>query len=121
MQTSARSSSEQVRGLNMPLPKTVCTKSAGSGAAAKFCEGNLPNPWTCSAAKRIFDCVCVLLALPVLVPLALAIAAVVRITSPGPVLFLQKRVGRYGSVFTILKFRTMMVAPGDRPAAVFSA
>ena len=81
-------------------------------AAGKRREGNLQSPWTCSPAKRLFDCVCVLLALPVLVPLALAIAAVVRITSPGPVLFPQKRVGRNGSVFTILKFRTMIHVAG---------
>ena len=38
----------------------------------------------------------------------LAIAAAVRLTSPGPVLFLQKRMGRHGRTFTILKFRTLI-------------
>ena len=38
----------------------------------------------------------------------LAIAAAVRLTSPGPVLFLQKRMGRHGRAFTILKFRTLI-------------
>ncbi len=66
------------------------------------------SPWSRSAAKRLFDCACVLLALPVLLPLMLAIAAAVRLTSPGPVLFLQKRMGRYGRTFTILKFRTLI-------------
>lgn len=66
------------------------------------------SPWSGSWAKRFFDCVCVLLSLPVLVPLLLAIYAAVRITSAGPVFFLQERVGRYGSTFTILKFRTMV-------------
>jgi len=65
------------------------------------------SPWSSSAAKRVFDCGCVLLALPVLAPLALAIAAAVRLTSRGPVLFLQKRTGRHGRSFTIFKFRTM--------------
>lgn len=68
------------------------------------------SPWSGSAAKRVFDCGCVLLALPVLVPLVLAIAAAVRLTSRGPVLFLQKRVGRHGRTFTIFKFRTMIHA-----------
>lgn len=68
------------------------------------------SPWSGSAAKRIFDCGCVLLALPLLAPLALAIAAAVRLTSQGPVLFLQKRTGRHGRTFTIFKFRTIIHA-----------
>jgi lipopolysaccharide/colanic/teichoic acid biosynthesis glycosyltransferase len=68
------------------------------------------SPWSCSAGKRLFDCACVLLSLPVLLPLMLAIAAAVRFTSPGPVLFLQKRMGRHGRAFTILKFRTLIHA-----------
>jgi lipopolysaccharide/colanic/teichoic acid biosynthesis glycosyltransferase len=76
-----------------------------------------PSAWSCSAAKRIFDCACVVLALPVLIPILLAVAAAVRFTSPGPVLFLQKRVGRNGRTFTILKFRTMVdVADGTHHA-----
>jgi lipopolysaccharide/colanic/teichoic acid biosynthesis glycosyltransferase len=66
--------------------------------------------WSSSAAKRVFDSVCVLLALPVLAPLTLAVAAVVRVTSQGPVLFLQKRTGRNGRTFAIFKFRTMIHA-----------
>nr|WP_274604253.1 sugar transferase [Sphingomonas sp. CFBP 13706] len=47
-----------------------------------------------------------LIALPFLAAAALA----VRFSSPGPVLFRQRRVGRNGDVFDILKFRTMRVA-----------
>jgi len=49
----------------------------------------------------------VLLALPLLIPVVLAVALAVRFTSRGPILFLQKRMGRDGRAFTILKFRTM--------------
>lgn len=66
------------------------------------------SPWSQSAAKRVFDCLCVLLALPLLLPLLLLVALAVRCTSEGPVLFLQKRVGAHGRIFTILKFRTML-------------
>jgi len=70
------------------------------------------SPWTRSTAKRVFDCVCVLLALPVVVPLLLAIGAAVGLTSRGPVLFLQKRAGMNGRTFTIFKFRTMVHVSG---------
>jgi lipopolysaccharide/colanic/teichoic acid biosynthesis glycosyltransferase len=65
------------------------------------------SSWSQSGGKRLFDFLCVLLALPLLVPIYLVIALAVRLTSSGPVLFLQKRVGRHGKLFTILKFRTM--------------
>jgi lipopolysaccharide/colanic/teichoic acid biosynthesis glycosyltransferase len=66
------------------------------------------SSWSQSGTKRLFDFLSVLLALPLLVPIYLVIALAVRLTSSGPVLFLQKRVGRHGQAFTILKFRTMM-------------
>jgi lipopolysaccharide/colanic/teichoic acid biosynthesis glycosyltransferase len=66
------------------------------------------SSWSQSGTKRLFDFLCVLLALPLVVPIYLAIALAVRLTSSGPVLFLQKRVGRHGKLFTILKFRTMI-------------
>lgn len=69
---------------------------------------NRLDPWSRSTAKRLFDCGCVLVSLPVLVPLMLAIGAAVRLTSRGPVFFLQERMGRHGRPFTILKFRTML-------------
>ena len=66
------------------------------------------SPWSESGAKRLFDCACVLLALPLLALVLPPIALAVRLTSPGPVFFLQKRMGRYGHTFTIFKFRTLI-------------
>jgi len=86
----------------------------------KLAPGEL-SFWSQSAAKRLFDCVCVLAALPVLVPLLLAVAAAVRATSSGPVFFLQKRLGRRGRSFTILKFRTMVHDPDAAYHAVTTA
>ncbi len=77
--------------------------------------------WSQCAGKRLFDCLCVLLALPLLIPILLGIAAAVRLTSLGPVLFLQKRVGCHGCIFTILKFRTMMHDRDARHHAVTTA
>ena len=57
--------------------------------------------------KRGADALLSLLALVCLSPLYLALALAVKLTSPGPALFRQKRVGRGGRLFTIYKFRTM--------------
>jgi lipopolysaccharide/colanic/teichoic acid biosynthesis glycosyltransferase len=79
------------------------------------------SAWSQSGAKRFFDCVCVLLALPLLIPALLVVALAVWLTSPGPILFLQKRMGRDGKPFTILKFRTMLHVTDNRHHAVTTA
>ena len=60
-----------------------------------------------SVPKRLFDFTAALLGLVVLSPLMLAVAVLVRATSPGPALFIQERVGRHGRLFRCAKFRTM--------------
>ncbi len=57
--------------------------------------------------KRTFDLVFSVLAVIILSPLLLAIAVLVKLSSPGPILFRQERVGRHARRFTLLKFRTM--------------
>lgn len=78
--------------------------------------------WSGSAAKRIFDTACVLCALPLVLPIVLVVWLAVRLTSPGPALFRQQRMGRNGRAFTILKFRTMPVCadPASRPTLTSS-
>lgn len=61
------------------------------------------------ALDRIAGCAGVVAASPVLLVLAL----LVRLTSPGPILFRQERVGLDGKIFGMLKFRTMRVQPGS--------
>jgi Undecaprenyl-phosphate glucose phosphotransferase len=60
-----------------------------------------------SLTKRVFDLIFSLGVLAVLWPLLLALAAAVRLTSPGPVLYRQERMGLDGQRFHMLKFRTM--------------
>jgi lipopolysaccharide/colanic/teichoic acid biosynthesis glycosyltransferase len=60
-----------------------------------------------SRAKRALDLVLVVLASPLLVPVGLFTALLVMVTSRGPVLFGQERVGLCGERFTMYKFRTM--------------
>jgi exopolysaccharide biosynthesis polyprenyl glycosylphosphotransferase len=59
--------------------------------------------------KSIFDKVVAGLALLLLAPVLLAVAAIVWLTSEGPVFFIQVRIGRGGEEFRMLKFRTMVV------------
>ncbi|MFO0928097.1 MAG: sugar transferase [Gemmataceae bacterium] len=59
--------------------------------------------------KRAVDVVASGAALVVLAPLLLLIAAIIKLTSRGPVLFCQRRSGRGGRPFQIYKFRTMVV------------
>jgi|SRR5690606_38788062 len=60
-------------------------------------------------ARRAFNFVCSLAGLVVLSPVLVAVAIAVRADSPGPVFYRQKRVGRGGALFDILKFRSMRV------------
>ncbi|NLD44111.1 MAG: sugar transferase [Chloroflexi bacterium] len=60
------------------------------------------------AIKRGFDVVCAALALVVLAPLLGLLALLVRLSSPGPVLYRSERVGEGGRLFAMLKFRTMV-------------
>ncbi len=66
--------------------------------------------------KRFFDFFCALLGILILSPLLLVLALLIKCTSPGPVLFRQKRVGKNKTYFEILKFRSMRIdAPHDVP------
>ena len=58
-------------------------------------------------AKRAFDLLASLLGVMVLAPFMVVIALVVKVDSPGPIIFRQQRVGREGRPFDILKFRSM--------------
>src|SRR5439155_13549279 len=57
--------------------------------------------------KRAFDLAVSSIGLTILSPLLVLIAAFVKMSSPGPVLYRQRRVGLRGRPFTMLKFRTM--------------
>jgi exopolysaccharide biosynthesis polyprenyl glycosylphosphotransferase len=61
-----------------------------------------------SAVKRLLDVAVSLCLIVALAPLLLLIALLVKLSSPGPILFIQPRMGRNGRVFGIWKFRTMV-------------
>lgn len=57
--------------------------------------------------KRFLDTACVLLSLPVVLPLMLALVLWIKLVSHGPVIYRQKRIGRNGRPFVLYKFRSM--------------
>ena len=66
--------------------------------------------------KRVLDFMLSLVGLVILSPVLLIIALIIKLTSPGPVFFKQKRVGKNKTYFNILKFRTMRTdTPKDTP------
>jgi lipopolysaccharide/colanic/teichoic acid biosynthesis glycosyltransferase len=67
--------------------------------------------------KRAFDLLVAGVALVVLSPLMAAVGLIVKLESPGPVLFRQPRVGRGGRPFTMYKFRTMPANPQEAEAS----
>jgi lipopolysaccharide/colanic/teichoic acid biosynthesis glycosyltransferase len=62
--------------------------------------------------RRLVELGVTVLLMPVLVPVLLVVAAVVRLDSPGPVFFVQTRIGRRGQPFRMIKFRTMYHGAG---------
>jgi lipopolysaccharide/colanic/teichoic acid biosynthesis glycosyltransferase len=65
--------------------------------------GRTPSP----VYKRPFDVLVATLLLVLTTPLAAMVALIVKVTSPGPILFRQERLGQNGCPFTLYKFRTM--------------
>ena len=86
----------------MPVnPSPVYGEAQGVGSAIAI---STRQAWT---GKRLFDLGVGSLCLVVLSPLLLVVAVVVRLTTPGPALFRQVRVGRDSRPFVLYKFRTM--------------
>ena len=72
------------------------------------------------SVKRFLDFTIALMALLVLWPVLLVVAIIIKITSPGPVIFKQKRIGLDGKVFEIYKFRSMVVGAESQGSGVYS-
>jgi exopolysaccharide biosynthesis polyprenyl glycosylphosphotransferase len=68
-----------------------------------------PHRWIYESQKRIADIIAASTLMLLLFPLFLLIAILIRLDSPGPALFIQKRVGRNSEPFRIVKFRSMFV------------
>ncbi len=70
--------------------------------------------------KRIFDIIAAFFGLIITSPVLLVVALLIKLTSPGPVIFKQKRIGLDGKVFDIYKFRSMVVGAEKQGSGVYS-
>jgi len=68
--------------------------------------------------KRIFDIVASFFGLIFISPIILVISVLIKLFMPGPVLFRQRRTGKDSKLFTIVKFRTMIINKGGSTTSV---
>jgi exopolysaccharide production protein ExoY len=88
--------------LSTPQAERVETAASGSTPSN-------PTPVRFPLWKRSLDIICVLIALPLLIPVGIIIAVCIKIVSPGPAFYRQPRIGYFGRRLLCLKFRTMKV------------
>jgi exopolysaccharide biosynthesis polyprenyl glycosylphosphotransferase len=79
-----------------------------------------PLVGSASAVKRVFDVALAAILFVVALPVMLLVALAVRLTSRGPVLFRQERLGKDRRPFTMLKFRTMRVGAEEATGPVLA-
>jgi exopolysaccharide biosynthesis polyprenyl glycosylphosphotransferase len=90
------------------------------GCTLIYVEQVVRGGWR-AAAKRVFDVTMATILLVLSAPVLLAAAVAIKVTSPGPVLFRQTRVGKDGVPFQIVKLRTMTVDAEQRKDALLAA
>jgi exopolysaccharide production protein ExoY len=85
-------------------------KQSENNAKARFAAGiSMEGSFRVPTWKRLLDATCILLSMPVWLPVVMVLALWIKLASPGPIFFRQERVGNRGRRFMILKFRTMKV------------
>jgi Undecaprenyl-phosphate galactose phosphotransferase WbaP len=111
---------QQLHYLGLTFPKLIYVMSESplsslsmnsldlEGRPALQVQYNLLDPWS-RRIKRLADLVLCFLSLVITFPLFLLFALLIRIDSPGPILYIQKRMGKNGRIFDLYKFRTMEI------------
>jgi lipopolysaccharide/colanic/teichoic acid biosynthesis glycosyltransferase len=95
-------------------PITIMRSELESGSCSRFGITGFLSHLLPYAFKRFMDLAGALVGLVLLGPVILAISLLIRLDSPGPVLFRQLRRGYRGQLFWVLKFRTMVVDAEQR-------
>ena len=76
------------------------------------------RPWTLSRTNRVLSFIGALMIVLLISPLLLVLAVLVKLSSPGPVFFVQQRTGYRGRSFGMYKFRTMVANAEDLKESV---
>ena len=100
----------------LPEPSSALLIGGGGivGAIVRFARRRFQE------FKRTFDCFAASLGLLVALPLLVLIGLFIKLVSPGPVFFQQKRVGKNGELFTLYKLRTMHLDAEAKTGAVWA-
>ena len=88
-----------------------------AGHPSLFVKYNLLIP-VFQTIKRIFDITLCLFGMVIILPISIIISFIIRIDSPGPIFFSQKRMGKNGKIFKLYKFRTMVVDAEEKLAEI---
>ena len=108
---------QEARSLG-PVPQESVLVAKRTGAPRKPSYAELPEPWRDRdepgsrgylIAKRVLDVVGAAIGLVLLAPIMLAIGVAIKLDSPGPILYSERRHGRYGRPFVMYKLRSMVV------------
>ena len=94
------------------VPQILVSLDSAETTPALNADLPLASEWSVSLARRFFDATVAVLMLMLFALPMLAIAILIRMSSRGPALFVQSRVGRWGEPFLIYKFRSMVFSRG---------
>ena len=112
-----------LKGMPIYHAATIYEMFSGKISLTHLSEGTLniyKRPWLYTTIKRVLDLLVVIISTPVTIPLGVAVAVMIKIDSPGPVFFIQERVGQNGSIFKMIKFRTMVANGNSSEKADFA-
>jgi len=104
---------------NELLATTAFGRRQDQGAHGVTVRARTGNEWQLSA-KRVLDVVGSIVALVVLFPVLVFAALLIKMTSTGPVLYRQERIGLYGRQFRVWKFRSMRCGSDQRVAQLMT-
>jgi Undecaprenyl-phosphate galactose phosphotransferase WbaP len=110
---SARTFQHLFAAPEMTRPETKLARSGGGGEFALYAGPHLDERRT-GHLKRVLDISGAIVLGLLSLPFIMATAAAIKLSSKGPVLYKQVRVGKGNKAFTTLKFRTMFIDSGER-------